>query len=69
MASYMLGPSSPARTGARNLDDHSVPDYDFETLTTLAAGTNLPFRGALDPRVPFVEQEVGIVGPSPPEIK
>jgi hypothetical protein len=68
MANYLLGVSSPARTGARNLNDQSFPDYDFEMLTTWAGGTNAPWRGALQPDVAVHEQEVGIVGPQPPLI-
>ena len=68
MANYMLGPSSPARTGARNLNDQNFPDYDFETQTTWAGGTNAPYRGALDPNIPLIEQEVGVVGPPPPAL-
>ncbi len=68
MSNYMLGANSPARTGGRNLDDQKFPDYDFDALTTWAGGDHASYRGALDPNVPFVEQEVGIVGPEPPEI-
>jgi hypothetical protein len=68
LSNYLLGASSPARTGARNLNDQSFPDYDFQTLTTWAGGTNAPWRGALQPDVPAHEQEVGIVGPLPPLI-
>jgi len=68
MGNYMLGASSPARTGARNLNDQSFPDYDFETMYTWVGGANVPYRGALDPNIPLIEQEVGVVGPLPPEI-
>jgi hypothetical protein len=68
LGNYLLAAGSPARTGARNLNDQSFPDYDFETLTTWAGGTNAPWRGALQPEVPVHEQEVGIVGPNPPLI-
>ena len=68
LGNYLLGASSPARTGGRNLNDQSFPDYDFETPYTWAGGANAPWRGALQPDVPAIEQEVGIVGPQPPEI-
>ena len=68
MGNYMLGPSSPARTGGANLNGQAFPDYDFEVLTTFAGGTNCLFMGALDPSVPLLEQEVGIVGPAPPSL-
>ena len=68
MANYLLGPSSPARTGGRNLNDQNFPDYDFETMYTWVGSNNALWRGALQPDVPVHEQEVGVVGPQPPGI-
>ena len=62
-ANYMLKAGSPARTGGANLASYSFADYDGNTQTIWR---NLNgFRGALDPNVPMLEQEIGPMGPLP----
>jgi major membrane immunogen (membrane-anchored lipoprotein) len=62
---YMLGSSSPARTGGKELSSFNYVDYDGNTQTTWRNRNG--FRGALDPNIPLLEQEIGPLGPLPSE--
>jgi hypothetical protein len=62
---YMLESSSPARTGGKELSSFNYVDYDGNTQTTWRNRNG--FRGALDPNIPLLEQEIGPLGPLPSE--
>lgn len=66
LANYMLSATSPARTGGKSWLSDGFVDYDGNAGSTWRNANG--FRGALDPNIPILEQEIGPLGPVPSEV-